>query len=165
MKKTLKKLLAVVLTLSLGLAISVPAFASEDDNLDSFIEAFSPIREEENRRIEKIVNSQNSDEWLNVFEENLPLDENISMYPICTDCNWYSVSVCAGDANLCDEGYHTGFLGIPTDCYAYYFNSRGAEMCSNCYKVLWQYDGMHYCWEIHKKCSKGDYDVCPMQVS
>lgn len=76
-----------------------------------------------------------------------------------------TVTVCAAEATLVDEGYHRDLLGIfETDCYVYYFRSRSAEMCPICYKVLWV-NGQHDCWEVHKKCSKGTYDVCPMQVS
>lgn len=25
--------------------------------------------------------------------------------------------------------------------------------------------GYHDCWEVHTKCSKGKYDICPMDVS
>lgn len=93
------------------------------------------------------------------------MTNGFTLFPNCTDCSWFTVSVCAAEATLADEGYHRGFLGlVETDCYAYYFVSRGAEMCPTCYKVLWEY-GAHDCWEIHKKCSKGEYDVCPMTVS
>lgn len=86
------------------------------------------------------------------------------MADMCYDCDWIMVSVCAKEAILVDEGYHNTFLlGVPTDCYAYYFESYGAFMCELCNKV--GSDGYHACWEVHKKCSKGEYDVCPMQRS
>ena len=120
---------------------------------------------EEQRRINMITQSENSEDWIGVVEENFPLEREIEMYPFCEDCYEISVTVCAGEAILVDEGYHKDLLGIvTTDCYAYYFNSRGADMCPVCGKVIFQY-GQHACWEIHKKCSKGDYDVCPMKIS
>lgn len=161
MKKS-KITLSLLLTVALICTMSPTVFAQD---LTEFREAYSIFKEEEQRRIEEITQSPNSSDWIGVFVENLPLDSNISTYPMCTDCEWFTVSVCAAEAILYDEGYHRGFLGLfETDCYAYYFKSRGAEMCPTCYKVIWEY-GEHHCWEVHRKCSKGNYDVCPMQVS
>lgn len=144
------------------ITINVTAFASDVSALEDF---YDYLKTEESERINEIINSPNSEDYLGVVEENLPLNSEISLIPTCVDCGWFTVSVCAAEATLIGQGYHTGFLGIfQTDCYAYYFVSRGAEMCPTCYDILWEY-GEHYCWEIHKTCSKGDYDVCPMQVT
>ena len=160
MKKRIILTLVLVMSLSLSMTFSVYA-----QDLTDFLESYSVIAEEEQRRIDEITQSENSDEWLGVVVENLPLDNDVSFYPTCSDCYNFTVKVCAGEATLYDEGYHKGFLGLfDTDCYAYYYASRGAEMCPVCYKVLWVYD-QHYCREIHMKCSKGDYSTCPMDVS
>lgn len=166
MKKT-NFITSLLLIVTLFCTMTPTAFAqSTQDSLDEFREAYRVITEEEQRRIDEITQSPNSSDWLGVFEENLPLDPNVSTYGNCVDCNWFTVSVCAGDATLIGEGYHKGFLGLfETDCYAYYFVSRGAEMCPTCNKVIRIYDGEHLCWEIHKKCFKGNYDICVMDVS
>lgn len=136
----------------------VSAFAQEKQELDAI------FKNEEWMRIERVINSENSSEWKGIVKENVPLNNNVSAYPHCVDCAVIAVTVCAAEATLVDEGYHTNIFGKRTDCYAYYFGSRGAAMCPVCQKVIEQY-GQHACWEIHKKCSKGNYDVCPMQVS
>jgi len=157
MKKTrlfVSLLTAIVISVSM-----LPTALAHD--LTEFYENYSCIVEEQQRRIQEITQSPNSKDWLGVVVENLPLNNAVSFYPTCLDCSWFTVSVCAGEATLYDEGYHRGFLGLfETDCYAYYFSSRGAEMCPTCYKVLWVYDG-HFCKEVHSKCSKGEYDTCP----
>lgn len=76
---------------------------------------------------------------------------------ICSKCGWFCVTVCAAEARLDGTNTHG-------DCLVYYFSSRGAMMCPTCQIVYIQY-GYHDCWEIHKSCWKGDYDVCPMEVS
>ena len=155
----LSMLLVIVMTISIGASV----FAND---LTEFREAYQPFIEEEQRRLEESIRSSNREELMGVREENLPIDMGASTYPTCEKCFNFSVSVCAAEATLVDEGYHKGFLGIfNTDCYAYYYVSRGAEMCPYCANVLWMYDE-HYCWEYHTECSKkGFYDVCPMQVS
>lgn len=172
MKKSMKKCLCIVLAVVMILGLSVTAFAQENvvpDDLDRYLEEFeneyNVIREEEQRRVDEISQSENSELWLGVVRENLPLNNDMSYYPTCSYCLSASVSVCAGEATLADQGYHSGFLGLgTTDCYMYYYVSRGAEMCPVCYRVLWKYDGQHGCLEVHKKCSKGRYKICPMTV-
>ena len=99
--------------------------------------------EEERRRIEMIVNSPNSKDWIGVVRENVPLDSYISFYPNCADCGVISVSVCAKEANLYDEGCQDdSWEGTETDCYAYHFQGRGSDMCPMCAKVIFMY-GRH----------------------
>ena len=131
-------------------------------DLTEFYENYSCIEEEKYRRIQEITQSPNSSDWLGVVVENLPLNNDVSFYPTCLDCSWFTVDVCAGESTLYDEVYHYGgFLGMfLTDCYAYYFSSRAAEICPGCYNVLHVYES-HYCYEVHMKCSKGEYDTCP----
>lgn len=162
MFKKMRRLFSVALVLSMLISTGLQVGACDFSELEKSLE---PYAEEEQRRIDTITNSPNSEDWLGVVIENVPLDNDIEPYMMCQDCSWMMVSVCAKEAILVDEGYHTGLLGsAQTNCYAYYFESRGAIMCSLCYKVGYQ-GGQHACWEIHKKCSKGEYDVCPMEVS
>ena len=171
MKNSVKKLLSILLAASMLLGVSVSVFAQDtiSDDLDRYLEEFNNeynvIRAEEQRRVDEIMNADNSDAWIGVVRENLPIDDDWSYYPTCSYCSSASVSVCAGEATLANQGYHSGFLGIgTTDCYMYYYVSRGAEMCPVCYRVLWRYDGQHGCLEVHKKCSKGRYKICPMTI-
>mgnify|MGYP004597505465 CR=1 FL=1 len=76
---------------------------------------------------------------------------------ICINCNWFCVTVCAAEAVHYDTGRHG-------DCEVYYFKSRGAMMCPTC-QTAWVQYGYHDCWEVHKTCWKGYYDVCPMEVT
>lgn len=156
----MKKCIAFLITCLLMFFSPVLTLASTNE-LDFYLE---PYRQEEQRRIDEITNSENSAEWLNVERDNMPLSNGMMTIGHCLDCATIGVTVCAAEAKLVNEGYHRGFFGNQTDCYAYYFESRGALMCPQCQRVLEQY-GYHACWEIHKKCSYGDYDVCPMQVS
>lgn len=161
--KKLKVILAVAMVIVLSLTMTVSVYAQD---ISDFLEAYDAILEEEQRRIDEICQSENSEQWLNVVVENLPLDTNVSTYPQCNNCNLTTYAVCAGEATLVDQGYHMGgFLGlVETDCYTYYYASRGAEMCINCGRVLWTYD-QHDCLEVHTKCSKGRYSTCPMDFS
>ena len=159
MKKILVSLLLVI-ALTFTMAPSVLA-----QDLTEFLEMYRAVKEEEQRRVEEIQQSPDSKAWIGVFRENMPLDD-VSTYRMCVDCSWFTVNVCAGDATLVYEGYHTGLFGfITSDCYAYYYRSRGAEMCPTCYTVIQLYEGEHDCFQVHEKCSKGTYDTCPMDVT
>lgn len=158
LKRKIRFLLSLLLAVSMFIMASPVTYAYDMPDMDEF-------SEEEWRRIETIVNSPNSKDWIGVVRENLTLNRGITPYPNCVDCSVLTRSVCYKEAILVDEGYHTGFLGIgTTDCYAYYFESGGADICPICGRKVFVY-GRHACWEIHKKCSKGEYDVCPMQKS
>lgn len=158
MRKYRKLLIICSLILSFAL-VPLNILANEKEELDAVFKI------EEQRRMDRVMNSSDSSQWLGIVEENVPLNNEISVYPNCVDCSLLTKNVCAAEAILVDEGYHNTFLlGLPTDCYAYYFESHGAAMCPGCWKVVEQY-GRHACWERHKKCSKGDYDVCIMDIS
>lgn len=81
---------------------------------------------------------------------------------VCINCNWFCVTVCAAEGVRGDEWDHSTLF--TKDCHVTSILSRGAMMCPTCYTVWEQYD-YHYCWEVHTKCSKGQYDICPMQVT
>lgn len=82
---------------------------------------------------------------------------------MCDDCGFFTASVCSADGKFLSSGSHKPWFK-PT-CLVDYYGSRGAEMCQFCMKVQWLYDGDHLCWEYHDSCSRGWYDVCPMEVS
>ena len=159
----MKKLLTLVL-LVIALTFTMTSNVLAQD-LTEFLEMYRAIKEEEQRRVEEIQQSPDSQAWVGVFRENMPLDSDVSLYPMCVDCSCSTVSVCAGDAKLVFEGYHRGILGFMTECYAYYYTSRGADMCPQCFSVIEIFEGEHDCFQIHKKCSKGNYDTCPLDVT
>lgn len=131
----MKKCIAFLMTCLLMFFSPVLTLASTNE-LDFYLE---PYRQEEQRRIDEITNSENSAEWLNVERDNMPLSNGMMTIGHCLDCATIGVTVCAAEAKLVNEGYHRGFLGIrQTDCYAYYFESRGALMCPQCQRVLEQ---------------------------
>ena len=79
----------------------------------------------------------------------------------CIQCGGLMKMMCWQDMNLVDQGYHVK-LGSP--CYARYYKCRTYNACWFCgnYEFL---NGMHYCKEIHESCSKGEFDVCPAEVT
>lgn len=160
MKRKTRFLVGAILSLSIGVSC-LHSFAAEKEALDEV------YKREERRRIERVINSEDSSLWLGVVEENVPVESGISTVPFCADCLVLTRSKCLAEAILVDEGYHNTLLAsIPTDCYAYYFNSHAVYECPECKKsVLDVSNAMHACWEIHKSCWLGDYDVCPCDVS
>lgn len=82
---------------------------------------------------------------------------------MCDYCGFMTASVCSADSTYLSTGSHKPLFG--ETCVVDYYGSRGAEMCQYCKTVQWYYNGNHLCWEYHSSCSKGWYDVCPMEVS
>ena len=156
-----KKLLSIVLAISLMATMSLTVCA---EDMTDFLEWYSQFKEEEQRRVDEITNSTDSSQWIGVHRENLPLESGIATCDNCANCVWFTVTVCAGEAKLDREYYHSFLLFFQSECYAYYYVSRGAEMCSTCMNVIEVYPE-HDCFEVHMKCSKGTYDVCLMEVS
>ena len=151
----MNKIAASAFMVICSLVLSAFVFDQEKMELDEV------FKKEEWRRMERVINSEDSSQWLGVVEENVPLNNNFSASPHCVDCATLSITVCAAEEILVDEGCHDNFPGTPKDCYVYYFESHGAAICPGCRKVIERY-GQHACRERHKKCSMGDYDVCPM---
>lgn len=89
-------------------------------------------------------------------------ENSIAPRYMCLNCNWFCYTVCAGEAY--NAGTYTHSTLFTKDCKVTYFKSRGAMMCPYCYRA-WEQYGYHDCWEAHTKCSKGQYDVCPMEIS
>ena len=152
MFKKMRRLFSVALVLSMltatGLQVGAYGFSESENSLEAYAE-------------ERHANA----DWLGEAVENVPLDKGISPHMWCSKCSWYMVFVCADQRILTYEGYHRGFWGIfETDCYAYYYGSMGAIMCPNCHHIG-DVTEQHDCWESHGKCSFGEYDVCPMDVS
>lgn len=81
---------------------------------------------------------------------------------ICLNCEWFCVTVCDDTRKFDSSGYHS--TALTKDCKMTVYKSGGAMMCPTCY-TIWERYGDHYCWESHTKCSKGEYDICPMQES
>lgn len=80
----------------------------------------------------------------------------------CVHCGQWCYTVCAADGEIGDSWTHDTLL--TKDCKVTILRSRGATMCGSCSYVNEQH-GYHDCWEVHTKCSKGRYDVCPMDIS
>ena len=131
LKKFTSLILAIVMTLALNASPICAASETDIENLQKYIEEFD---KEEKRRL--IESSKPNSGLMGVFRENVPIDNMTTLYPNCLDCGVFTVSVCAKEAVLYDEGYHRGLLGlVETDCYAYYDRSRGAAMCPSCARV------------------------------
>ena len=109
----MKKCIAFLMTCLLMFFSPVLTLASTNE-LDFYLE---PYRQEEQRRIDEITNSENSAEWLNVERDNMPLSNGMMTIGHCLDCATIGVTVCAAEAKLVNEGYHRGFFGNQTDCY------------------------------------------------
>lgn len=84
------------------------------------------------------------------------------IHGICMQCGEWCYTVCAAEGEVGDVWYHDTLT--TKDCKITTLRSRGASMCGTCSFVNEQY-GYHDCWEVHTKCSKGKYDICPMDVS
>ncbi len=161
MKKS-SKIITLLLILVFAVINCITVSASAYSDFEKWLE---PYAEEEQRRINEVLRSPNNEDKIGVFKENVPIDNAISTYANCLKCAALGVTVCAKEGTVIDEGYHRALLGlIETDCYVTYLGSRGASMCPICGSVLEKY-GVHYCWEVHKKCYKGTYDTCPMRIS
>ena len=83
-------------------------------------------------------------------------------FQTCTACGEMCNTVCAMEGVVGDVYTHDTLL--TKDCQVTILRSRGATICSSCGNVNETY-GYHDCWEVHTKCSKGQYDVCPMEIS
>lgn len=82
----------------------------------------------------------------------------------CTACGQYAPIVCAAEAIIYDYGTHKYGLLWTKTCEVVYINSRSASICDTCYNVV-EVFGYHDCWEVHKDCGRGEYDVCPCEIS
>lgn len=80
----------------------------------------------------------------------------------CVVCSNFCFTVCAAEGVVGDTWTHSTIF--TKDCNVTQLRSRAASICGTCGNVNEQY-GYHDCWEAHTKCSKGQYDVCPMDVS
>lgn len=69
----MKKCIAFLMTCLLMFFSPVLTLASTNE-LDFYLE---PYRQEEQRRIDEITNSENSAEWLNVERDNMPLSNGM----------------------------------------------------------------------------------------
>lgn len=165
MFKKPRKAISCLLIITMLFLSTGTVFAYDSSEFENEYQKYT---EEEQRRIKEIIQSSDNQNKIGIIKENFPLsNDGTSTYTICLNCDmpFSVVTVCAAEATLAEEGYHNTFLGIPTGCYMYYFVSRAAEICMYCQKVVRQIDVQHGCWEVHKKCGKGEYDICPMDVT
>lgn len=133
MKKS-NKIITLLLILVVMIMNCFTVSASVYSDFEKWLE---PYAEEEQRRINEILQSSNNEEGIGSFKENVPIDNSISTYANCLNCAALGVTVCAKEATIIDEGYHRALFGlIETDCYVTYLGSRAAAMCPVCTRVL-----------------------------
>lgn len=155
------KTINILVTLGCFLFFLTPIAVHASEYYEFFFDEYDTC---EKARMDKISNMDDATEFINKVEENVPLSNNVVPYSNCVDCSELGVLVCAKEATFVGTSEHRYGLTLQNTCTVYYYVSHGAEMCPNCWKVLYQ-GGQHDCWERHKGCSKGDYDVCPMTYS
>ena len=80
----------------------------------------------------------------------------------CMRCSEWCYTVCAADGEIDAVWYHDTLF--TEDCKVTLLRSRGYSMCDDCFFINEEH-GYHDCWEVHTKCSKGQYDVCTMERS
>jgi hypothetical protein len=148
-----KKKFLIIMLATILLVSSIVVYATEKTN-ELSITKEAKLQEYERLSDKSIADDKDID-WEFVVGSN-------DAKPMCPYCYWFAVTVCAAEARWIGEGSHKPLF--QPRCYMDYFDSRGALMCPQCLEVLEQY-GYHYCWEIHDSCSKGWYDICPMDVS
>lgn len=81
---------------------------------------------------------------------------------ICTECGGSAPWMCMNSRlpSTADDGYHN------STCYVTHYKSYVRWQCMSCGASDWyRVSGAlarHYCLEVHSKCWKGNYDVCPV---
>lgn len=134
----MKKLICILLIFVLS-TVSICSLASEPSE---------PVKTADGEKI--VVTTDEK-----IVANNAHVVDNASRYT-CVDCGWFCTTVCFEE----DRVYATSTHG---SCEVDYLRSTGAEKCLECGKVWVRY-GYRDCWEIHKSCRKGDYDVCTMNT-
>lgn len=140
------------------LLCSVQVYANSDEPELSLSDE---VKEKEQQRINGEIPAGEKGETID-WKVVVGAEDHPTTRYMCVDCNWFCQTVCAAEGIIDEEWDHSTLL--TPDCHVTSIISRGAMMCPTCYTVYEVYD-YHYCWEVHTKCSKGQYDVCPMQVS
>lgn len=82
----------------------------------------------------------------------------------CSNCGLLAYITCAGDAKSEGEFTHKYGLFNTKTCTFVGLTSRAALICASCYTIMEWYD-YHPCWEVHRDCGRGQYDICYMPVS
>ncbi|MFZ8764626.1 hypothetical protein [Enterococcus diestrammenae] len=98
-----------------------------------------------------------------IVQENDSIDDEgeliISPRAVCVKCSGFAAIKCKGNMERYDTSTHnTLFSG---KCTVTYYRSERQIVCTNCFYVQAQ-SGKHDCHETHSKCSKGNYNVCPL---
>jgi len=160
MKKKIfrRKIMLVLLSFVLVLgSFSASIFAAGD----------LTIREEVREREQQIIENGGHE---GRYDPNAPIkweliiENDGLMTPkyVCINCYWFAYTVCAMEGRMDSTWTHSTLL--TRDCKVTLLTSRGAMICPTC-RTVWEQYGYHWCWEVHTKCSKGNYDICPMEVS
>ena len=131
----MKKLLSILLTLSLLLALTTFSGAAIPAQVDYAAHDIHGVC----RSVESPASVQNAD--------------------ICPDCGQKSVVyVCKQDCSPSDTGTHTYGLTFKT-CTITYTTSRTYQVCNKCpYEVFLGWHPM--CDELHSSCGLGHYPTC-----
>ena len=99
-------------------------------------------------------------------EEQMGTSDKNTISPLytCLACYGNGITACTQEILKIESGYHGNILGIPGDCYAYFYYCKAVEVCSSCFSFIRLIPGYHACREIHQKCWKGVYDCCIMDI-
>ena len=162
MRKSFIMLVAGVVTAALTISPVTHGFAATplDGIVDHSYESYKL------ETVTKCMNGEEHDHSVCVeqkegFHLNIP---EISPMMTSTKCGRYAPIVCAAEAINYGTGTHKySFLWKDT-CTVTYFKSRSASICASCYNVCETY-GYHDCWQVHRDCGIGEYDVCPCEIS
>ena len=155
MQVRLKRLLYIVVSMMLIKIFTLNVNAANELQLSEEAKA------EESRRIQ--LGGISPDDVSDINWEAIVLPKKqVSSRDFCVNCRVACVTVCAAEGVMGDVWYHSTLF--TQDCKVTQIKSRGGLMCPVCHNVLDVFD-YHDCWEIHTKCSKGNYDICPMMVS
>lgn len=96
-----------------------------------------------------------------VFAEQ-PTDHSIQPRGMCLKCETgFTDYVCQDKVVRSETGTHKyGILGTDT-CTVEYQYCYSDLTCYQCGNVTERNRGPHLCREVHNKCGKGNYKVCP----
>lgn len=153
MKKT-KSILSLLAIVLLTCTVTLTVFAQNVPIVDT-----SSI---EKQKLEQISTSTTLSSSSKSTDTNLVATPYVLLMT-CTNCGEFAPNVCYQQAIYYDEGPCYILDIIPTSCTVKYVVSGGAAKCLHCGTIVEEY-GQHLCWELHSSCSKGHYDVCPMDV-
>ena len=92
--KKLKKFTSLILAIVMALALNAsPIYAASETNIANLQKYIEEFDKEEKRRL--IESSKPNSDLMGVFRENVPIDNETTLYPNCLDCGRLTVNVCA----------------------------------------------------------------------